>query len=87
MTTIIGVFGLVIVVGLILVAVFAPFVAPYDPTTQRIATAPMEGNAMLVDPTGERITCWLGAIIGLTCGMGGLLMGLMAAGRIPLLPL
>ena len=35
----------------------------------------------------ERITCWLGAIIGLTCGMGGLLMGLMAAGRIPPLPL
>ena len=26
---------------------------------QRIATAPIEGNAILVDPTGERITCWI----------------------------
>jgi peptide/nickel transport system permease protein len=42
-----GVLGLVIVVGFGLVAVFAPALAPHDPTEQRIATA------RLVPPSAE----------------------------------
>lgn len=37
-----GLLGLVIVVVFALIAIFAPQVAPYDPTTQRIATARLE---------------------------------------------
>jgi len=37
-----GLLGLLIVVTFALIAVFAPQVAPYDPTTQRIATARLE---------------------------------------------
>jgi hypothetical protein len=40
------------------------------------------------DPVGaarlrrkERIQCWLGAGIGLVCGLGGLIAGLTASGR------
>lgn len=46
-----GLVGLVIVVAFTLVAVFAPHIAPYDPTTQRIATA------RLVPPSAEH---WFG---------------------------
>lgn len=42
-----GLIGLVIVLVFTLVAVFAPQIAPYDPTTQRIATA------RLVPPSGQ----------------------------------
>lgn len=42
-----GTLGLVIVVVFILAALFAPQIAPYDPTTQRIATA------RLVPPSAE----------------------------------
>ncbi|HRP46870.1 MAG TPA: hypothetical protein PLT07_04915, partial [Trueperaceae bacterium] len=42
-----GLVGLVIVVIFTLVAIFAPQIAPYDPTTQRIATA------RLVPPSAE----------------------------------
>ncbi len=42
-----GTFGLVIVVVFTLAAIFAPQIAPYDPTTQRIATA------RLVPPSAE----------------------------------
>lgn len=37
-----GTLGLVIVVVFTLVAIFAPLIAPYDPTTQRIATARLQ---------------------------------------------
>ncbi len=37
-----GIVGLVIVLTFTLIAVFAPQIAPYDPTTQRIATARLE---------------------------------------------
>ncbi len=37
-----GLLGLLIVVTFALIAIFAPQVAPYDPTTQRIATARLE---------------------------------------------
>ena len=42
-----GTLGLVIVVVFTLAAIFAPHIAPYDPTTQRIATA------RLVPPSAE----------------------------------
>lgn len=30
----------------------------------------------------ERIQCWIGAIVGLVCGLGGLIVGLVSSGRI-----
>ena len=39
-------------------------------------------NAIDVWSRRERIQCWLGATIGVVCGFGGMIAGLVASGRL-----
>ena len=72
-TTIIGIIGLVIVVALILIAIFAPFIAPYDPTERvgRPFSVPSAVHPLGTNDIGQDLFSELvyGTRVSLTVGL------------------